>query len=204
MIPELAGGRGGDKGDLMNQSLADNGQLAGKPAKLDAIDLRIINELQKSSKITNAALAEVIGISPPSTLDRVRKLESSGVITGYVALLNPDAINKSIQAIVHVSLSSHTSASLAKAKEALGQFDEVLACWHTAGDEDFLLKVIVNDMTQYERFISEKLSTVPNIGKIRTAFVLSAVKETTRIPISAHHAANGQVVSKKRNRRPQR
>jgi len=190
----------GDEGDQMDQPLI-NGQLAGKPAKLDAIDLRIINELQKSSKITNAALAEHIGISPPSTLDRVRKLESCGVIAGYVALLNPDAINKSIQAIVHVSLSSHTSASLAKAKEALSQFDEVLACWHTAGDEDFVLKVIVCDMAQYERFISEKLSTVPNVRKIRTAFVLSAVKETTRIPIAMDESDNGQMTGKPRTRR---
>ena len=156
--------------------------------RLDAIDLRILDELQHSSNLTNAALAQRIGISPPSTLERVRKLERAGVITGYVALLDPDSITRTIQAIVHVSLSHHSSASLSKAKDSLSRFEEVQACWHTAGDEDFVLKVIVADMPQYERFISEKLSTVPNIGKIRTAFVLSTVKHTTQIPMGLNGA----------------
>jgi DNA-binding Lrp family transcriptional regulator len=168
-----------------HSAVSSNNSIGHKSPKLDDVDLRIMRELQQSSKITNADLAKRIGISPPSTLERVRKLENCGVIMGYVALLNPDAVHKSIQAIVNVSLSVHTSASLQKAKETLRQFDEIQACWHTAGDEDFLLKVIVTDMEQYERFISQKLSTVPNIGKIRTAFVLSTVKQTTAVPIAA-------------------
>lgn len=167
---------------------------ASRPPKLDAIDMRIISELQRSSNITNAALAKKIGISPPSTLDRVRKLERCGVITNYVALVDPGALSKSIQAIVHVSLSHHSSAALAKAKECLAEFEDVQACWHTAGDEDFVLKVIVGDMDQYERFISERLSTVPNIAKIRTAFVLSTVKQSTQVPL-VEQALNGQYVS---------
>jgi Lrp/AsnC family transcriptional regulator, leucine-responsive regulatory protein len=172
---------------LVESHFADgsgNNSLGHKSAKIDDVDLHIMRELQQSSKITNADLAKRIGISPPSTLERVRKLENCGIIIGYVALLNPDAVHKSIQAIVNVSLSVHTSASLQKAKEVIKQFDEVQACWHTAGDDDFLLKVIVSDMEQYERFISYKLSTVPNIGKIRTAFVLSTVKQTTAVPIA--------------------
>jgi Lrp/AsnC family leucine-responsive transcriptional regulator len=165
--------------------------------KLDATDLRIIAELQQSSNITNAALAQRIGISPPSTLDRVRKLERSGVITNYVALVDAGAIHKCIQAIVHESLSHHSSAALARAKECLGTFDEIQACWHTAGDEDFVLKVIVGDMDQYERFISERLSTVPSIAKIRTAFVLSTVKQSTQVPI----ALNGEAAALPRERR---
>jgi len=173
----------------------------GRVHKIDETDLRIIRELQSSSKITNAALAQRVGISPPSTLERVRKLEQSGIIMGYVALLDPNAISATIQAIVHVSLNHHSSAALAKAKECLAQFDEVLACWHTAGDEDFLLKVIVSDMPQYERFISEKLSTVPNIGKIRTAFVLSTVKQTTRIPIELDGMTNSHPAPREARRR---
>ena len=174
-----------------------NYHAAPRSAKLDDVDLRIMRELQQSSNITNSDLAKRIGISPPSTLERVRKLENCGVITGYVALLNPDAVHKCIQAIVHVSLSAHSSTSLQKAKDTIKQFDEVQACWHTAGDDDFLLKVIVSDMEQYERFISQKLSTVPNIGKIRTAFVLSTVKQTTAVPIVAD-AVNGNSIRSKR------
>jgi DNA-binding Lrp family transcriptional regulator len=151
--------------------------------RLDAIDRHIIQILQRSSKITNAALSETVGISAPSTLERVRKLETAGVITGYVALIDATALNQSIMAIVQVSLNSHSSAALDKAKTVLSSFDEVLACWHTAGDDDFMLKVLVADMGSYEKFISHKLSTVPAISKIRTAFVLTTVKETTQIPL---------------------
>lgn len=178
------------------------GASGKRTPRFDVIDLRIIRELQASSKITNAALAARVGISAPSTLERVRRLEESGVIRGYVALLDPAAVNLTVQAIAHVSLSSHTSESLRKAKEALAKFDEIQACWHTAGDEDFVLKVIVADMHQYERFISEKLSTVPNIGKIRTAFVLSNVKETTQVPVGDHtsHHATATSSTKRRKR----
>lgn len=179
-----------------------NNSIAPRTAKLDDVDLRIMRELQQSSNITNSDLAKRIGISPPSTLERVRKLEKCGVITGYVALLNPDAVHKSIQAIVHVSLSAHSSASLQKAKDIFKQFDEVQVCWHTAGDDDFMLKVIVGDMEQYERFISQKLSTVPNIGKIRTAFVLSTVKQTTAVPlISDPMSTNGPATMKRKGAR---
>ena len=153
--------------------------------KLDRIDKQIITELQQSSKITNATLAERVGISPPSTLERVRKLEASGVITGYVALIDPRTVNKSIQAIVHVSMSRHSRANLEKMKRSLGSFDEVLACWHTGGDEDFVLLAVVSDMEAYEQFVTKKLSSITALGKIRTAFVLSTIKRTTQIPLDS-------------------
>lgn len=158
-----------------------------KPKKhqFDEIDRKIVAELQRSSKITNATLAERIGISPPSTLERVRKLEAHGVITGYVALIDPEAVNKPITAIVHVSMNRHSRANLEKVKRALAGFDEVLACWHTAGDDDFVLRVLVRDMAEYEQFVTKKLSGVGYIGKIRTAFVLSTLKQVTQVPLDA-------------------
>ena len=152
--------------------------------KLDAIDAAILKELQSSSKITNAMLSEKVGVSPPSTLERVRKLESKGIIQGYVALLDADALNQSILAIVHVSIREHTSESLEAAKKRLGEFEEVQACWYCAGDEDFILKVRVQDMDHYEQFVSKKLTTVRGISRMRTNFVLSAVKDTPAVPLS--------------------
>ena len=154
-----------------------------RPFKLDDIDLKILALLQSSSKITNAMLAEKVGISPPSTLERVRKLEQRGVINGYVALLNPERLNKSITAIVQVSLGEHSHDNLTRAKASIGEFDEVLQCWHTAGDQDFVLQVIVSDMQAYETFVTEKLSTVARIANIKTAMVLRTVKQTTSIPL---------------------
>ena len=112
-----------------------------------------------------------------------------------------DIVDKAITALVQVSLNSHSNASLERAKSLLGSFDEVLACWHTAGDEDFVLKVLVCDMAAYERFISHKLSTVPGISKIRTAFVLSAVKESTRIPLNDGELENNGCAAPRRDRK---
>lgn len=153
--------------------------------RFDAIDLAILNQLQTDSKITNATLATRVGISPPSTLERVKKLENSGIIRRYVAILDTVELDKSISALVHVTLREHGTNGLSDFKKAVAEFEEVQAAWHTAGEEDFILKVIVTDMDQYEQFVVHRLSAVPNIGRIRTSFCLSAVKDETRVPLDA-------------------
>jgi Lrp/AsnC family leucine-responsive transcriptional regulator len=157
--------------------------------RFDAIDLNILRELQSDSKITNATLAQRIGISPPSTLERVKKLEQSGIIRGYVALIDAAAVDKSICALVHVTLREHGEDKLNVFKKAVQKFDEVQAAWHTAGEEDFILKVLVTDMQQYEDFVVYRLSAVPNIGRVRTSFCLSTVKEATAVPLDAVRSA---------------
>ncbi len=153
--------------------------------RFDAIDLAILDQLQRDSKITNATLAQRIGISPPSTLERVKKLESEGIIRRYAAIVDAGAVGKAITAIVHVTLRNHGEGELQKFKNAIVRFDEVLAVWHTAGEEDFILKVLVTDMDHYERFVVHSLSAVPNMGRVRTSFCLSTVKEDTRVPLDA-------------------
>lgn len=153
--------------------------------RFDSIDLAILTQLQADSKITNAMLAQQVGISPPSTLERVKKLENEGIIKGYVALLDPASVDKSICAIVHVTLREHGEAQLTQFKHAVREFAEVQAAWHTAGEEDFILRVFVTDMNEYEQFVVHRLSAVPNIGRVRTSFCLSAVKDTTRVPLDS-------------------
>jgi Lrp/AsnC family leucine-responsive transcriptional regulator len=153
--------------------------------RFDAIDLAILAQLQDDCKITNATLAQRVGISPPSTLERVKKLEQQGIIRGYVAILDPVLLDKGITALVHVTLREHGEHKLNIFKDAIRDFEEVQAAWHTAGEEDFILKVLVTDIQQYEDFVVFRLSAVPNIGRIRTSFVLSPVKETTRVPLDA-------------------
>lgn len=153
--------------------------------RFDAIDLAILAQLQDDCKITNATLAQRVGISPPSTLERVKKLEQQGIIRGYVAILDPVLLDKGITALVHVTLREHGEHKLNTFKDAIRDFEEVQAAWHTAGEEDFILKVLVTDIQQYEDFVVFRLSAVPNIGRIRTSFVLSPVKETTLVPLDA-------------------
>lgn len=169
------GGSGGDGGS--------GGAASGARVRFDAIDLAILNQLQSDAKITNAMLSQRVGISPPSTLERVKKLENAGIIRGYVALIDPASVNKGISAIVHVTLREHGEARLETFKEAIAKFSEVQLAWHTAGEEDFILKVLVTDMEEYESFVVHRLSAVPNIGRVRTSFCLSAAKDETRVPL---------------------
>jgi len=151
--------------------------------RFDAIDLLILGQLQSDSKITNATLAQRVGISPPSTLERVRKLENAGIIKGYVALIDPARVNKAITTLVHVTLREHGEARLTEFKNAVLGFEEVQSAWHTAGEEDFILKVLVTDMDHYEKFVVHRLSAIPNIGRVRSCFCLSAFKDETVVPL---------------------
>lgn len=160
-----------------------NGKPPLRAPRLDEIDLRILDALQKDSKITNAELSRRIGISPPSTLERVRKLEAHDVIKGYVAILCPEQVNKKTTVLVTIMLREHGREILQQIRRDLVKLDEVQACWHTAGEEDFVLKVVVTDMTQYEHFVTHRLSAIPGVGRIRSTFVLNAWKDQTQIPL---------------------
>lgn len=151
--------------------------------RLDDVDRAILGLLQANGKITNTDLADQVGLSPPSTLERVRKLERLGVIRGYVALLSPAALGVKTMAIVHVSLREHGRQPLNSVKVALSALADVQSCWHTAGEDDFILKVVVADMDAYEDFVTNRLSAIPGIGRIRTTFILNTCKEETSLPI---------------------
>lgn len=153
--------------------------------RFDAVDLAILEQLQTDSKITNAMLAQTVGISPASMIERVKKLEASGIIRGYVALLDPAEVDKSMTAIVSVTLREHGEQRLREFTSAIGDLPEVQSAWHTTGEEDFILRVIVTDMAQYEEFVVHRLSTIPNIARVRTSFCLSTLKDTTRVPLDA-------------------
>jgi Lrp/AsnC family leucine-responsive transcriptional regulator len=188
-----------DRGDgtsgARRGSSSTGGNASSRPeprrsrVRFDEIDIAILQQLQADSKITNATLAQRVGISPPSTLERVKKLENEGIIRGYVALLDHAALDKSICALVHVTLREHGEDKLNVFKAKVREFEEVQAAWHTAGEEDFILKVLVTDMQQYEDFVVFRLSAVPNIGRIRTSFCLSTVKEDTKVPLDGVMAA---------------
>ena len=146
---------------------------------LDKTDIKILNIIQQDGRITNAGLAREIGISPPAMLERVRRLEASGVIEKYVAILNREKTGFDLMAIVIVSLSLHQISSLQTVKERLIELDEVLECFQLTGDVDFLLKVAIKDMHTYTAFVNDKLSGIPGIQNIKTSFVLDTLKAGT-------------------------
>lgn len=153
--------------------------------RFDDIDLAILDQLQTDSKITNATLARRVGISPAGALERVKKLERAEVIRGYAARVNPASVGKTITAVIHVTLREHGVGRIEEFKRFIADADEILEAWHTTGEEDFILKALVDDMEHYERFVVHGLSAAPNIGRVRTSFCLSTVKDETRVPLDA-------------------
>ena len=148
--------------------------------KFDEIDKKILNILQENGRITNADLASKVGLSPPPMLERVKKLEKNGVITKYVALLDPKKINKSTIVFVSISLARHRIKSIDQVKEEFQTFPEILECYSITGEEDYLLKVMVQDVEEYENFMLHKLAKIPAISRIKSFIVLSTVKYETK------------------------
>jgi Lrp/AsnC family transcriptional regulator, leucine-responsive regulatory protein len=150
---------------------------------LDRIDIAILDRLQDDGRITNAALAASVGIGPTACLARVRKLEIAGVIRAYAALVDPDAVGQPVTALARVQLRQHGTDELEAFKRAIGAFEQVQACWHLAGEDDFVLKIVAADLADYERFVTGQLSALENLGRVRTSICLSTVKEETRLPL---------------------
>ncbi|MGQ9798646.1 MAG: Lrp/AsnC family transcriptional regulator [Ignavibacterium sp.] len=151
--------------------------------KIDSIDKQILSILQQDAKITNVELARKIGISPPAMLERVKRLEKNGIIKRYVAIVDPSKISKGIFALVSVSLSAHQLSSIDQFTRQIKKLDEVLECYHVAGEEDFILKIAVSSIEEYEKFILSKLTKINGVNKVNTKFVLSTVKYNTKIKI---------------------
>lgn len=151
--------------------------------KIDSIDKQILTILQQDAQITNVELAGKIGISPPAMLERVKRLEKNGIIKRYVAIVDPMKVSKGIFAIVSVSLSAHQLSSIDQFTRQIKKLDEVLECYHVAGDEDFILKIAVSSIEEYEKFILSKLTKINGVSKVNTKFVLSTVKYNTKIKI---------------------
>ena len=149
-------------------------------AKFDEIDKKILNLLQENGRITNAELAGKVGLSPPPMLERVKKLEKNGVITKYVALLNPKKVDKSTIVFVSVTLARHRLKSIDQVKDEFSNFPEVLECYSITGEEDYLLKVMVRDVEEYENFMLDKLAKIPAISRIKSFVVLSTLKYETK------------------------
>lgn len=148
---------------------------------LDDTDKKILTILQDNGRITNSKLAQQIGLSPPAVLERVRRLESSGVIDKYVALLDRKKTGFEIQTIVMVCVSHHQIPSLEDVIKRLTSMEEVLECYQLTGEVDFLLKVVVKDMTAYTHFVNSKLSGIPGIQNVKTSFILETMKSTTSL-----------------------
>ena len=151
--------------------------------KLDPVDLRLLGQLQGDARITNVALAECANLSPAPCLRRVRDLETAGVIRGYVALLDPEAIGLNVSVFIQVSLEKQVGSALRTFEETIGSYPEVMECYLMTGDSDYLLRVVATDLKALQSFIVDRLACIPNVANIRSSMALKEVKYKTALPI---------------------
>ena len=150
---------------------------------LDRTDLRILDVLQHEGRITNAELAERVNLSPSPCLRRLQRLEQSGVIAGYAALLDPKALGLGLQAFVRVQLERHDETAINRFDEAVAAWDEVVACHALTGDMDYLLHVIVQDLDHFSRFLLDRLLNSTGVADVNASFVLRTVKQGRALPL---------------------
>jgi len=150
---------------------------------LDRTDRKILEMLQADARLTNQELAERIALSPSPCLRRVRALEEAGVIRQYVALLDPAQIGLGLLSYVTVKLEKRGRMPVEQFTRAVQAWPEVVACYAMTGDMDYLMRVQVEDLDHYSRFIMEKLLKQPGVIDIKSNFVLERVKDTTALPL---------------------
>jgi Lrp/AsnC family transcriptional regulator, leucine-responsive regulatory protein len=157
------------------------------PIPLDAIDRRILRALQADGRMTYDVLAQAVGLSPSAALRRVKRLEESGAVAGYVALLAPARIGLPLTAYLNVRLEKHTERHKRNPMDlfraAVQTWPEVVECASLTGEMDYLLRVVVADMAHYARFVMDTLLKHPSVQDCKTSFVLDRVKNTTALPV---------------------
>ena len=149
---------------------------------LDEIDHSILYALQADGRISNVELADQCGLSPSSTLERVRRLERTGVILGYAARIDSRAMGHQVVVFIHVTMREHGQNALVRFEEAVNRLPEILECHHVTGEYDYLLKGLARDVGALRNMLVEKLSALPGVARIQTNLVLSTGKHMLDIP----------------------
>lgn len=151
--------------------------------KLDKIDRKILEILQSNAKITNAQLSKDIGLSPAPTLERVKKLETSGIISSYHAKLDTDKVGLGVQTFVQVSLKGHNKKNIDVFLDQINRISEVIECHHITGSGDFILKIISSDIQTYQKLMLEKVSEIDVVDGLQSMIILSTFKDSKVMPV---------------------
>lgn len=151
---------------------------------MDPLNLAILRELQRDGRLANVDLAGRVGLSPSATLERVRRLERDGMITGYAAQVDPRALGPHMMVFVAIWLREHHKDAIQAFEHAVATIPEVLECYHVAGDADFQLKLVVRDVSTLRDTLVECISQIANVGRINSSLILSVTKQARPVPIA--------------------
>jgi Lrp/AsnC family leucine-responsive transcriptional regulator len=158
-------------------------------ARLDALDIRILEALQSDGRLSNVELAGRIGLSPSACLRRVQALEAEAYIKGYVANLSPKKLGLGVTAIVLVQIAQDNEEQTNAFRQRMLDFPQVLFCLAVTGTADYILRVVAPDLEAFERFVVRDLLKTPGVKDVRSHFVLNSLKDQTSLPLTyADHA----------------
>jgi Lrp/AsnC family transcriptional regulator, leucine-responsive regulatory protein len=152
-------------------------------ANIDETDLNILSELQKDCQLTTKELAQRVNLSPTPVFERVKRLEKEGYIKNYVAVLNPELLDKELVVFCNVRLKQHNADIGHQFMDAIMKIEEISECYNISGDFDFMLKIYVKDMKHYQNFVINDLGQLDTVGNIQSLFVLGEIKNTHGIPV---------------------
>ena len=150
---------------------------------MDSKDREIIKALQRNGRLTNQDLAAQVNLSPSPCLRRTRALEEKGVIKGYTAIVDERAYGLPVTALVRIRLSSHTGDVVKLFEKKVHETEKILDCYVITGSEDYLLRVLVEDLKSYEEFVRHKLHNIPGIASIDSSFAYGVLKQSNVFPV---------------------
>lgn len=151
--------------------------------KLDRLDAKLLTELQKDGRRPVVELADAIGLSTTPCARRIRQLEANGVITSYAAVVDPAQLGLKVQAFIQVKLAQHGDEPVAAFERDLDKLEDVIACYATTGEHDFLLHVVAPDLEELGNIVLRKLMKIPGVRDVHSSIVLDTIKRSTRLPL---------------------
>ncbi|MGL5817351.1 MAG: Lrp/AsnC family transcriptional regulator [Phycicoccus sp.] len=150
---------------------------------MDAVDRRILRELQRDGRVSNVDLAERVGLSPSPCLRRVRALEDAGVIAGYRAVLDPAAVGRGFEVVVSATLRQAETSAIAAFEQAVSALGDVVEVRRMMGTPDYLIRVVVADLAAYERLYSQHLMALPGVERVSSQIAMKVVKPDAGLPV---------------------
>ncbi|MEM9630894.1 MAG: Lrp/AsnC family transcriptional regulator [Pseudomonadota bacterium] len=155
--------------------------------KLDRLDRKILDVLQKDGRIANADLAEVVGLSASACLRRVRTLEEAGIIENYVALLDQRKLGRRMDVFVEISLTGQSKETLENFERAVARSEEIMECFLMAGDADYILRLTAEDPVDFERIHRDHLAQLPGVLRMKSSFAIRPIVKRTAIPLEGDY-----------------
>ncbi|MEJ2283812.1 MAG: Lrp/AsnC family transcriptional regulator [Desulfobacterales bacterium] len=150
---------------------------------MDKLDQKILKALQRDARVKNADLARNLGVAPSTMLERVRRLEERGYFSGFKAVINPEKLGLSVQAMISVSLGQHSTKTIQPFEDAVKAIPNILVCYHVTGRFDYVLHVVAKNLKQLGVLVKERIASMPGVGKTETFLVFSEIKNDNGFPL---------------------